>query len=139
MVVSISGMSTLAELTNSAPFSLRTVMFWPWAVRNVAGFPGEIKSVLNLICCARTWYARIPARVCCGRVPTMLPMASNASLDGANIVTSVRPFMPSTSWAVVKAPASDVSPVLMAVWAGLAGTVRTSPMTWMRPPLKGIS
>jgi hypothetical protein len=62
-------------------------------------------------------------------------MALNASFDGAKTVMSASELSVSTSPAAVNAPASDVRPVLIAVWPGLAGTVRTvSMMCTTLPP-----
>ena len=67
-------------------------------------------------------------------------MALNASFDGAKMVMSESELIPSTSPAFVNAPASDVSPVLMAVCADVAGTVRTvSIMCTTLPPSNSTS
>jgi hypothetical protein len=133
LLVKTSASTTLAELTNTCAPSLRTVMFCPCSVGSVI-WSALNKSVLNRICCARTWYPRMPTRSSVVKLPSADPMALNASFDGAKMVTSESELTVLTSPAAVKAPASEVRPVLMAVCAGLAGTVRTVSMTWMTPP-----
>lgn len=68
------------------------------------------------------------------------PIALKASFEGAKMVTSVREFIPSTNPAAVNAPAREVKPVLMAVWPGVAGTVRTVSIMWrVLPPSSSMS
>lgn len=62
------------------------------------------------------------------RLPSAEPMAPNAALEGAKIVTSFNPFTVETKLAEVKAEAKDVNPAATAVAESEAGMVRTVSM-----------
>jgi len=66
-------------------------------------------------------------------------IAWNASLEGANIVTSFKPSTVETRSAAVRAPVREVRLAPAAVLDGDCGTVNTVSITWMTPPANATS
>lgn len=67
------------------------------------------------------------------------PMAPNAALEGAKIVTSFSPLTVVIKLLALRAEASDVNPAATAVAESEAGMVRTVSMMWITPPVNLIS
>lgn len=74
------------------------------------------------------WYCRMLASCEVVKLGRAEPIAWNAELLGAKIVTSDKESTVSTSLARVKAPATPLKPALMAVSETLSGIVKTESM-----------
>ena len=66
-------------------------------------------------------------------------MASKASLEGMNAVTSGRTSTASTRSVAKRAPAAEVSPNATAVVEMLTGGMRKLSIIWMIPPVNATS
>jgi hypothetical protein len=127
-----SGVITFALFTYTFPFSMVMVTFSPFTVVNVV----FVKVVLYPTVPFTTWYVKMLSNCAVERFPSAEPIALNAALEGAKIVTSLRSSTVVTRLALVRAPAREVRFAATAVAESDSGIVRTRSMIWITPPVK---
>lgn len=100
-------MRTLAELTYTLPLTMEIVTSAPLTVAKVV----FVKTLLYPTVPCTTWYVKIDEMASVERFPLVKtePMAWNASLEGAKMVTSARASTVSAKFVAVRAPASEVT------------------------------
>ena len=134
MLTRTFGVTTLAKLTKTLPFPMVIVTLAPLTVLSVV----LLRMLLYPTVPCTTWHSRMLVNCSVLKFPAADPIAWNAALEGANIVTSDRKSTVWTSFAEVKAPAREVRFTAAAVVESFTGRVRTASMIWRTPPVKLI-
>jgi len=128
-------MITLAELTNTAPPSTVIVTLPPFTVLSVV----LVNKLLYPTVPCTTWYVRMDVSAVVEIFDSAEPIAANAALLGAKMVTSLSPSTVERRPVELRALARVVRFAARAVLEGASGMVRTVSMMWITPPLNFTS
>jgi hypothetical protein len=135
----ISVITTCAELTNTFPSVTSTIRLPPCTVGKLSFASSMVSKLEYPTVPWITWYWSIDESCVVDKLPVAEPMAWNAALEGAKMVTSLRPSTVVRRLVEARAPARAVRLLSIALNEGTWGMLITVSIMWRTPPLNVIS